>query len=353
MKKICLITFSNNTDHQNVIYSMFEALQEKTDVFTIGILNPKSQIAPKTKRNYYFDCPSRPGIECKTFRINIVAKIAKIIKENNINYIYFESVHVWNILLMWMCPQCIRVEAVHDVIPHDLSKTVVMCTMLACKIADHVVLRNEKYKKQLSDVYKIPESKITCFAPWRDFPVEDQTTYSGTFLYFGRIRKYKGLEILERIIQKSQDVHYQIVGEPDKESNEIVNKLSIYSNVDMIAREVTDEEMINLFHSADWIVLPYTTATQSGVIVDSYRLSRPVIAFNVGAINEQINDGVTGFLIERNNEDAFREAVKKAASMSLEETEQFSHYAYTYGYTKYAAAAVSDKFVKMLYSMRK
>lgn len=56
--------------------------------------------------------------------------------------------------------------------------------------------------------------------------------------------------------------------------------------------------MIDYFHGSDWSILPYTSATQSGVIVDSYRLSRPVIAFNVGAISEQIEGGVTGFLIE-------------------------------------------------------
>ena len=44
-KRICLITFSNNADHQNVVYSMFDALKDKIDVFTIGIKNPKSYYA--------------------------------------------------------------------------------------------------------------------------------------------------------------------------------------------------------------------------------------------------------------------------------------------------------------------
>lgn len=79
MEKICLITFSNNADHQNVIYSMYLALQEKADVYTIGIKNPKSGIAPHTEKNFYFDCPKRPGIEPKTLRIDTVRKIAKVI----------------------------------------------------------------------------------------------------------------------------------------------------------------------------------------------------------------------------------------------------------------------------------
>ena len=353
MEKICLITFSNNADHQNVIFSMYRALQGKADVYTICIKDPKSHIAPHTEKNYYFDCPKRPGLEPKTLRIDIVRKIAKVIKDNNIKYFFFESLHVWNILLMWMCPQCIRVEAVHDVVPHDLSKTVVLCTKLACKVADHVILRNEKYKQLLSDEYNLPLSKITCFAPWRYFPEEDACTCSGKFLSFGRIRKYKGLDKLEEVIKETPEVRYQIVGEPDEESKPIVEALKQYTNVEMVDREVTDPEMIAYFHGADWIVLPYTTATQSGVIADSYRLSRPVIAFNVGAISEQIEDGVTGFLIEAGNAAAFADAVKKAAAMSNEERRQFAHNAYTKGYNKYAAAAVADGFLGVITSLKK
>lgn len=353
MESICLITFSNNADHQNVIYSMFAALQGKADVYTIGANHPKSHIAPHTKKNFYFDCPVRPGIELKTFRLDTLIKIAETIKKNKIKYFYFESLHVWNILLMWMCPKCIRIEAVHDVVPHDLSKTVVLCTKIACKVADHIILRNEKYKNLLSDEYHLPLSKISCFAPWRFFPEETASTYSGKFLSFGRIRKYKGLDKLEEIIKKTPEVSYQIVGEPDEESMSIVQTLKTYNNVEMIDREVTDQEMIRYFCDADWIVLPYTSATQSGVIADSYRLSRPVIAFNVGAISEQVDDGVTGFLVEAGNTEAFVNAVKKASTMNKEETDWFTHCAYNKGYNKYAAAAVADRFLKTVISIKK
>ena len=353
MDKICLITFSDNADHQNVIYSMYYALQGKAEVYTIGITSPKSLIAPHSPNNFYFDCPKRPGIEFKTFRLDIVRKIAKIIKEKKIKYFYIESLHIWNLLLMWMCPECIRIEVVHDVIPHDLSKTVFLCTKLACKVADHVILRNGKYKNLLSEKCKIPLSKITCFAPWRFFPEEDHSTHSKKFLSFGRIRKYKGLDKLEEIIQKTPEASYQIVGEPDEESKSIVETLKKYSNVEMIDREVTDQEMIQYFHDADWIVLPYISASQSGVITDSYRLSRPVIAFNVGAISEQVENGVTGFLIEAGNAEAFANAVKKASAMDDAEKDRFSHNAYTKGYSMYAAEAVADSFLHAITSLTK
>ena len=347
-----MITFSNNADHQNVIYSMYLALHGKAEVYTIGIINPKSCIAPYTENNFYFDCPKRPGVELNTFRLCTIRRIAEVIREKKIKYVYFESLHIWNILLMCMIPQCVRIEAVHDVIPHDNSRSVILCTKLACKVADHVILRNEKYKQLLSEKYKLSMSKITCFAPWRYFGQEDYSTHSGKFLMFGRIRKYKGLDKLEKIIKNTPDAIYQIVGEPDEESLSIVKELKKIKNVEVYDREVSDVEMREFFHNADWIVLPYTSATQSGVIADAYRLSRPVISFNVGAIGEQIEDGVTGFLIEENNEEAFVEAIHRAMEMRTDVVDWFTHNAYIKGYNKYAAEAVAEKFLKIITSLK-
>ena len=38
INKLCLISFSNNADHQNVVYSMYKALKNQTEVYTIGIM---------------------------------------------------------------------------------------------------------------------------------------------------------------------------------------------------------------------------------------------------------------------------------------------------------------------------
>ena len=88
---------------------MYYALEDKCDVYTIGIVNPKSAIAPKGEKNYYFACPERPGIGKGTFRFSELNKIVKTIKDNGIEYIYFESLHVWNILVMLLSPAFIHI----------------------------------------------------------------------------------------------------------------------------------------------------------------------------------------------------------------------------------------------------
>lgn len=334
--KICLITFSNNVDHQNVVYSMYWALQEKADVYTIGIIDPKSPIAPKTRKNYYYNCPLRPGIESKTFRIDILLKIAQVIRENGIKYLYFESLHVWNAALMLLCPKCIRIEAIHDVIPHDGNRAMDLANYVTGKLADHIILRNTKYKQDLSKRFKIKEDKISCLQPWRDFPERSSSNHTGVYLYFGRIRRYKGFDKLVEIIKETPDISYRIVGEPDEESIPLVNELVNLENADVEPREVSDDQMIEEFRRADWIILPYKEATQSGVILDAYRFSRPVIAFNVGAISEQIENGLSGFLVPEGDVDEFIRIIKHTSKMSAQEHEKFCQDSYVYGFSKYS-----------------
>jgi glycosyltransferase involved in cell wall biosynthesis len=347
-KRICLITFSNNADHQNTTYSMFNALYPKHDVFAIGIINPKTNIAPKTEKNFYIRCPERPGVEKGTFNIKVLFEIKKIIDKNNIDIIYFESQHIWNLFVMLLCPFKTKIVAVHDVIPHDGNKLMALSNFVTCHLAKHVILRNYMFKDILSKKYKIDSKKITCFELWRDYPQKTELTFSNTFLYFGRIRKYKGFDLFAQIIEKTPDIKYRIVGAADKESQYLVDYVRNFNNVSLVDYEVSDTQMIEEFKNADWVVLPYSNATQSGVITDACRYARPVISFNVGAIKEQIQDGKTGFLIQEKDVDAFADKVKEVSKYSKEQLICFSDAAYEFGYKKYSAEYFAEDFYNVL-----
>ena len=346
-KRICLITFSNNADHQNVVYSMFWALEKDYDVYTIGIRDPKVSIAPRTARNYYSDCPQRPGISKDAFNFSELRKIAQFVKENQVDILYFESQHLWNAFLMVLCPRCKKVVAVHDVIPHDGNRAMDLSNYVTCHQADHIVLRNKKYKQTLIKRYRISGEKITCIDLWRYCPPEDEPVFEKQFLCFGRIRKYKGFDLLKKIIEKTPEMHFRVVGEPDEASRPLVEEIKQLSNAEVTDQEVTDEEMRALFHKADWIVLPYSEATQSGVITDACLLSRPVIAFDVGAISEQIEDGKTGFLIPAGDVDAFSQKIKEVNAFNKEQLASFCHHAFEFGAKKYSAFGAAPKLIEV------
>lgn len=345
---ICLITFSDNPDHQNVVYSMFRELKDRANVFTVGISSPKSDIAAFTSNNYYYDCPRRPGLERKTFRIDILLRITAMIRKNRIRWLYFESQHIWNALLMILCPDCIRIQAIHDVVPHDGNRAMDMSNYVTGHLANHVILRNNMEKDALADRYRLPKSKISCIELWRDYPDYMPVVGSGIFLCFGRIRRYKGYDQLAAVIENTPEITYRIVGKSDGDSADVVRRLRQLPNAEVIDLEVSDADMKREFCAADWVLLPYASATQSGVIVDSYRFSRPVIAFDVGTIQDQIVDGKTGFLVDRGDVKAFEKAVRTASEMPAEQLKEMSVSAWQFGHERYSAQCAAGRFLNLI-----
>ena len=127
------------------------------------------------------------------------------------------------------------------------------------------------------------------------------------FLFFGRIDKYKGLNILASAFTKYLEIDSNatltIVGSGDFSLyKEIYNKIK---NVTVINRWIKDEEVSSFFISKKVIlVLPYIDASQSGVIPIAMAEEVPVIASNTGGLAEQIEDNVTGFLFTPSDSNA-------------------------------------------------
>jgi hypothetical protein len=327
---------------------MYKALKGKADVYTIGIVNPKSDSACFDDHNIYCNCPERPGIGKGTFRLDVLFSLARKIRKEKITHLYFESQHLWNAALMVLCPQCKKIVAVHDVIPHDGNKAMDLSNFVTCQMADHIILRNKMFKEELSRRCKVPMEKITCLELWRDFPAYSEPRNTGAFLCFGRIRKYKGFDKLLQIVSATPEISYRIVGEPDEESRPLVEQLKQCKNTVVIDREVSDQEMVQEFENADWLVLPYTAATQSGVIVDAFLHSRPVIAFDVGAISEQIVDGSDGHLVPEGDVAAFVQTVRDVHGYGKTELDTYSKNAYQFAHDRYSAEAAAEQFLEKI-----
>ena len=105
--------------------------------------------------------------------------------------------------------------------------------------------------------------------------------------------------------------------------------------------------MEGAFLNCGCVILPYKSATQSGVIIDSYRFGRPVIAYNVGAVSEQIQDWKSGYLIQQGNITDFVEKINFIASMDDESYENMCYSTYKYGFEKYSSQNAQARVVKL------
>lgn len=127
----------------------------------------------------------------------------------------------------------------------------------------------------------------------------------GYVLFFGLIRDYKGLDMLLDAWARLKDERRTlgrkllVAGEfyTDRRPYlEQIERLGLQEDVVLHDRFVADEAVKNYFSAADFLVLPYRTATQSGVTQIAYRFGVPMVVTEVGGLPEIVPDGRAGIV---------------------------------------------------------
>ena len=121
-------------------------------------------------------------------------------------------------------------------------------------------------------------------------------------LFFGLIRTYKGLDILLEAFGKLPDDYQLIVaGEPYGSFDmyqKIIDRLPGKDRILLNLKYIKDSEVSDWFSVADLAVLPYRSATQSGISSVSYHFEVPMIVTDVGGLKETIGDRGTGLVAD-------------------------------------------------------
>lgn len=134
-----------------------------------------------------------------------------------------------------------------------------------------------------------------------------------TFLFFGRIEPYKGLSILlsafEKLVAIYPSCRLVIAG-----AGVIREDIRLPSGqCVLINRFIGDSEIRWILERASVVVLPYMSATQSGVIPLAYEFSRAVICSDIGGLPEMVVVGRTGLIVPPGDVDALVNAMRSLA----------------------------------------
>lgn len=132
-------------------------------------------------------------------------------------------------------------------------------------------------------------------------------------LFFGLIREYKGLDILlEAFRDLPDDYQLIIAGEcygPFDKYQQIIDSIPGKDRIHLFRKYVSDSEVKDYFSAADLTVLPYRSATQSGVSSTSYHFEVPMIVTDTGGLRETIGDTGTGLVAEAAEPEAIRSRI--------------------------------------------
>lgn len=132
-------------------------------------------------------------------------------------------------------------------------------------------------------------------------------------LFFGFIRKYKGLDLLLRTFKELKDqqpfssgkttenLKLLIAGEfyeDEKPYQDLIDQLGIRQDLILRTTFISDSEVKYYLCAADVLVQPYKNATQSGVTPLAYHFEKPMVVTNVGGLPDLVPHEKSGLVAE-------------------------------------------------------
>jgi glycosyltransferase involved in cell wall biosynthesis len=215
----------------------------------------------------------------------------------------------------------------HNVVPHEKSGIDRILSRLAFMTANGFVVQSAKDRDDLRSLKKSAEVVVHPHPIYDFFRREELTREqardrlgietSNVILFFGYVRPYKGLKYLLRAmprISSESDTRLLVVGEFYEDIGpyeEFVRKEGLEGRVSFVNRYVDNEEVEDYFAASDLVVLPYISATQSGIAQIALAFDRPVIVTTVGGLPEVVSEGRTGFTVPPGDAGAIADAVIK------------------------------------------
>ncbi len=209
---------------------------------------------------------------------------------------------------------------VHDTTPHPglMGLLERVHHVVYPSIADVVIGLSDHAYNQLARKYPRKAhiaSRHGVILPGAEVDVEAVASRRNRFLFFGRIEPYKGLDVLAeayRVAKQSEPgVELSVVGRGQIKPRLLrkMNGLGIRLN----NTYVSDEELKDVVAAHGVMVLPYTSATQSGVAALALANGMPCIASDVGALPEQVIHDRNGLIVQPGKPDQLAAAMLRIA----------------------------------------
>jgi len=210
-----------------------------------------------------------------------------------------------------------KVIAIADnVIPHEKRPGDTIFTKYCFKAVDGFVTMSEKVLTDLKTFTRKPAQQIV-HPLYDNFGAAlDKVTgrkqlgineTDQIVLFFGFIRKYKGLDWLLQAMsmlkKKGSKIKLLVAGEfyeDRKQYDDLINELGIADHLILRTDFIQDSEVRYYLSAADFVIQPYKNATQSGVTPLAYHFEKPMLVTNVGGLPDLVPHEKVGIVAEPN-----------------------------------------------------
>ncbi|MBL7086002.1 MAG: glycosyltransferase [Candidatus Cloacimonetes bacterium] len=213
---------------------------------------------------------------------------------------------------------------IDNLLPHERRLGDMLLSKYIINNTNYFLVMSKKVEEELIKLKPDAKYKLVKHPIYNNFgkPLSKQVarknldiTEEKVILYFGYIRKYKGIEYLIKAVPKileNVDVKTIIAGEFYESREPYIQEIKKTGKEDkimLVDSFIPDDRVNAYFSAADLVVLPYTSATQSGIVQIAMNYNLPCLVTKVGGLPEVIKHGKNGFLVPPENSDAIAQAV--------------------------------------------
>ena len=204
-------------------------------------------------------------------------------------------------------------------------------SLILNRFSDVLIVHNQYSKEQLLEVInekakrKVHVIHHGAFTELKDDKVDRSSCASEAarwikdqnyILFFGKIKKSKGLDVLLEAMSKvNKDIKLIIAGNPWKDDfstyQNIIDRNQLGEQVITNISYISDEDREYYFKACDALILPYREIFQSGVLLMSLSYSLPVVASDLRSNMEIIKNGKNGMLFKSGDPDSLATAINE------------------------------------------
>ncbi len=231
------------------------------------------------------------------------------------------------LLLRRLCPNARIIFLVHNAVGHEENSIAWQLARRVLRRGDawivHARSEAEQLRTMLGDV-------PVHYQPHPAYPVADDglpdracararlsLADAPTLLFFGYVRPYKGLDTLLQalaLLGDSPRCQLVVAGEIWGSAaawDELAQQLGISARVRFENRYIAEADIPAYFAAADLVVLPYRSATGSGVVRLAHSHGRPALVTRTGALADAIEEGITGYVVPPEDPVALAQAIRQ------------------------------------------